>query len=199
MRVDIEDVMFWMDAIRESDDRYRTLESFWKGQVRSKVWLISELSKVINSPVSIIIHAGWNGVLSSLLFNSNIPIKRIISLDIDPICRETAATMNKIQEMAGKFQSKTADMCEYVYDINPDVVINTSCEHVTDEQLQHWFNQIPDGAWCVMQSNNFFNLDEHVNCVKSAEELAQKFNLTNFKTYELETPEYTRFMIIAKK
>ena len=31
MKIDIQDVLFWMDAIRNSDDRYRTLESFWKG------------------------------------------------------------------------------------------------------------------------------------------------------------------------
>jgi hypothetical protein len=39
MKVDIQDVLFWMDAIRDSEDRYRTLESFWKGQVNSKIWL----------------------------------------------------------------------------------------------------------------------------------------------------------------
>ena len=39
MKVDIEDVLFWMDAIRNSKDRYRTLESFWKGPVRSKAWV----------------------------------------------------------------------------------------------------------------------------------------------------------------
>lgn len=36
MKINIQDVLFWMDAIRDSDDRYRTLESFWKGQVNSK-------------------------------------------------------------------------------------------------------------------------------------------------------------------
>ena len=47
MKVDIEDVLFWMDAIRNSDDQYRTLESFWKGQVNSKVWLAKELYSII--------------------------------------------------------------------------------------------------------------------------------------------------------
>ena len=71
MKVELEDVAFWMDAIRNSDDRYRTLESFWKGQIKSKVWLVEALEELnINSPQTIAIHGGWNGLLASLLFNS---------------------------------------------------------------------------------------------------------------------------------
>ena len=44
MKIDIQDVLFWMDAIRNSDDSYRTLESFWKGQVNSKLWLVEQLA-----------------------------------------------------------------------------------------------------------------------------------------------------------
>ena len=77
MKVDIQDVLFWMDAIRNSKDKLRTLESFWKGQVNSKVWLIEHLQKILNaqqSKTTVVIHGGWNGVLSSLLFNSNINV-----------------------------------------------------------------------------------------------------------------------------
>ena len=45
MKVDIQDVLFWMDAIRNSENRYRTLESFWKGQVNSKLWLIEKMQE----------------------------------------------------------------------------------------------------------------------------------------------------------
>ena len=31
MKVELEDIKFWMDAIRNSEDRDRTLESFWGG------------------------------------------------------------------------------------------------------------------------------------------------------------------------
>ena len=40
MKIDIKDIKFWMDAIRNSDDRSRTLESFWGGQLESKTWLL---------------------------------------------------------------------------------------------------------------------------------------------------------------
>ena len=201
MKVDIEDVLFWMDAIRNSDDRYRTLESFWKGQVRSKIWLIERLEGCVDLDNfhDIVIHGGWNGVLASLLFNSNLKINSIISVDIDPTCKDTANTVNKQQEMLGKFRAETADMSYYKYDKAPTIVINTSTEHVTDETLQDWFLNIPNNALIVLQSNNYFELDEHINCVKSVEELSKKLPMAILDQSIFETPLYNRFTVIGHK
>jgi len=200
MKIDIEDVMFYMDAIRNSEDRDRTLESFWKGQIRSKLWLINILEKKVKKEnLNIVIHGGWNGVLASLLFNSNLNIKKITSVDIDPACRDTAYTINKRQEIEGRFRATTKDMTIYRYDENPDIVINTSTEHVTDDDLQQWFYNIPKEALVVAQSNNFFSLEEHINCVKTQTELSNKFNLENKKEYTLKLPQYNRYMVIGRK
>jgi hypothetical protein len=198
MKVELEDVMFWMDAIRNSDDRYRTLESFWKGQLRSKVWLIQNLIKYTsNNPSKIVIHGGWNGVLASLLFNSNIAIERITSVDIDPVCEQTAITINKRQEIEGKFAAVTANMCTYNY--NADIVINTSCEHVTQEQYEQWLSNVPDSALIVLQSNNYFELEEHIRCANNIEEFIQQSKLNVLFVDELELSKYKRFMIIGRK
>ena len=198
MKVELEDVMFWMDAIRNSDDRYRTLESFWKGQLRSKVWLIQNLIKYTsNNPSKIVIHGGWNGVLASLLFNSNIAIERITSVDIDPVCKQTAITINKRQEIEGKFAAVTANMCTYNY--NADIVINTSCEHVTQEQYEQWLINVPNSALIVLQSNNYFELEEHIRCANNTEEFIQQSKLNVLFVDELELPKYKRFMIIGRK
>jgi hypothetical protein len=198
MKVELEDVMFWMDAIRNSDDRYRTLESFWKGQLRSKVWLIQNLIKYAsNNPSKIVIHGGWNGVLASLLFNSNIAIERITSVDIDPVCEQTAITINKRQEIEGKFAAVTANMCTYNY--NADIVINTSCEHVTQEQYEQWLINVPNSALIVLQSNNYFELEEHIRCANNTEEFIQQSKLNVLFVDELELPKYKRFMIIGRK
>jgi len=200
MKVDIEDVLFWMDAIRNSNDRYRTLESFWKGQVRSKIWLIENLSKyALDKPNRVVIHGGWNGVLASLLFNSNIPIEHITSLDIDPNCEETARTVNKQYEIEGKFAAITADMQEFEYTEIPNIVINTSAEHVDNSTLTKWQEQIPNNSLVVVQSNNFFELEEHVNCVNSLEELENKLNLNNTVSSFFSTEKYYRFMVIGYK
>ena len=197
MKVELEDVAFWMDAIRDSKDRYRTLESFWKGQLRSKVWLIENLQRYISQyPSKIVIHGGWNGVLASLLFNSDIPIKHITSVDIDPNCEDLARTVNKRQEMEGRFAAFTADMTDYVY--RADVIINTSCEHITQAQYDKWLSNIPEGTLVVVQSNNYFDLDEHVRCAASLEELKEQSGLDAYLAEQLDLDLYTRYMIIGR-
>jgi len=201
MKVDIEDVLFWMDAIRNSDDRYRTLESFWKGQVRSKLWLIENLSNLLpqlHSEKTIAIYGGWNGVLASLIFNSGINVKKITSIDIDPTCEDTACTINKRQEIEGRFNAVTADMADYT--MPADIVINTSCEHITQEQYNQWIGSQPNDALFVLQSNNYFDLDEHINCVNDTKhfELTSQLNKLVY-TGDLELPKYTRFMLIGYK
>lgn len=200
MKVDLEDVMFWMDAIRNSKDRYRTLESFWKGQLRSKVWLVEKLQENIgtqHTPVKIVIHGGWNGVLSNLIFNSDIPVKHITSLDIDPECEEIARTINKRQEIEGRFNVVTADMSDYEYDA--DVVINTSCEHITNSHYQRWLNLVPDNALIAVQSNNYFKLEEHINCAADLDDFKAMSKLNVLWAGEYPTDLYTRYMIIGKR
>jgi len=200
MKVELEDVLFWMDAIRNSEDRYRTLESFWKGQVRSKIWLVEELEKTLpeyHKERKIAIYGGWNGVLSSILFNSNIAIEHITSVNIDSIGEEIASTVNKRQEMDGKFKAVTADMVDYTVPAN--IVINTSCEHITQEQYEKWLDNQPDDALFVMQSNNYFELEEHIRCSTDIDDFMRISNIKPYWRGNFETPKYTRYMIIGKK
>jgi len=199
MKVEIQDVLFWMDAIRNSDDRYRTLESFWKGQVNSKVWLATELYSIISKAKQndIVIYGGWNGVLASILFNSHISLKHITSVDIDPVCEDISRTVNKRYEIEGKFSAVTADMCKYT--TNADVVINTSCEHISQEQYEQWLSNQPDDAIFVIQSNNYFELPEHIRCATDADDFMRMSKVKPLWRGEFETPKYTRYMIIGKK
>jgi hypothetical protein len=198
MKVDIQDVLFWMDAIRDSDDTYRTLESFWKGQVNSKVWLAENLLEFVPvRPLNIVIHGGWNGVLASILFNSNIAVQRITSVDIDPVCEDIANTVNRRYLDDNKFSAVTADMCEHTSDA--DVVINTSCEHITQEQYNKWLTNQPNDATIILQSNNYFELGEHIRCSSSLDDFVKMSNIQVFYKGELQTPKYSRYMIIGKK
>lgn len=198
MKIDIQDVLFWMDAIRNSEDRYRTLESFWKGQVNSKVWLAEQLAGFVPvTPSNIVIYGGWNGVLASILFNSNVAVRSITSVDIDPVCKDIANTVNKKYEMQGKFSAITTDMCDFK--TSADIVINTSCEHITQEQYNQWLDNQSDNATIVLQSNNYFDLDEHIRCSIDLTDFTKMSKIKPYYRGELETPKYTRYMIIGKK
>lgn len=199
MLIDTEHLHHWMQAIRQSPDPMRTMDAFWSGQLKSKEWLIEALSMQISvkdNPVSIEIHGGWVGVLASMLFQSSIPIKRIASLDIDPTCEPIATMMNKGEEIQGRFQAITGDMCNLISFV--DVVINTSCEHITQDQYNTWLGKRQDTQLLVLQSNNY-QIDEHIRIANSLEEFKKQCNIDVAWAGELELPLYTRYMVIGKK
>lgn len=198
MKINLEDILFWMDAIRDSDDRYRTLESFWKGQIRSKEWLVNSLDFLnLHGPKTVVIHGGWYGVLASLMFNSKTNYRKIISVDIDPVCEKIASMMNKRYEIEGRFTAVTSDMCDYKYDT--DVVINTCCEHITQEQYDQWFEHVPNNALIVLQSNDYFGHKEHIRCAANLDDFIQTSNIKPLWADGMELPKYKRFMLIGKK
>jgi hypothetical protein len=131
-----------------------------------------------------------------MLFQSDVPVVNIRSIDIDPVCEPIAVNMNKIEEMVGKFRAVTADMCAIRSDA--DVIINTSCEHITQEQYDLWLSGMPHNSLFVLQSNNY-NIPEHVRIANSLDEFKKQCNIDAIWAGELELPLYKRFMIIGKK
>jgi hypothetical protein len=194
MQIDTEHLHFWMQAIRQSPDPMRTMDAFWSGQLKSKEWLITNLRRNVNKFVSIDIHGGWVGVLASMIFQSDIHVTHIRSVDIDPTCEPIAIMMNKKEEMVGKFRATTADMCDIRSDA--DIVINTSCEHITQDQYDLWLSGMPHNSLLVLQSNNY-TIPEHVRTAQSLEEFKSQCNINVIWAGELELPLYTRWMIIG--
>ena len=78
----------------------------------------------------------------------------------------------------------------------PDTIINTSCEHI--EKFTEWFNAIPKGKLVALQTNNYFDLPEHVNCVKTLAEFKEQAPLSDvIFGGSLKLEKYTRFMLIG--
>jgi hypothetical protein len=196
MQIDTEHLHYWMCAIRESQDPKRTLDAFWRGQMSSKEWLIENIKPFVKDPVSIDIHGGWVGVLASMMFQSGMPIKNIRSIDIDPTCESIATMMNKGEEMQGKFRAVTGDMCNIRSDAA--VIVNTSCEHITQDQYDLWLSGMPHNSLLVLQSNNY-HIDEHVRTAESLDEFAKQSGIDIMWQGQLELPLYTRWMLIGKK
>jgi len=196
MQINTEHLHHWMQAIRQSPDPMRTMDAFWSGQLKSKEWLIVNLRTHVKKFVTVDIHGGWVGVLASMLFQSDIPVLSIRSIDIDPACEPIAVNMNKIEETVGKFRAVTTDMCTIRSDA--DVIINTSCEHITQDQYDLWLSGHPQNSLLVLQSNNYA-IPEHVRIAHNLEEFKQQCCINVLWAGELELPLYTRFMIIGRK
>lgn len=197
MQIDLEHLHYWMCAIRESKDPKRTLDAFWRGQLSSKEWLINCLDEYVHMASSIDIHGGWVGVLASMIFQSNIPVTKIRSIDIDPSCESIAITMNKKEEIEGRFEAFTSDMCEF--ESHADIIINTSCEHITQQQYDLWLKNLPQSSLIVLQGNDY-DIPEHVRTSRNLDEFKKQSNISNILySSEFELPLYKRFMIIGKK
>jgi len=199
----------------KDDDSFNT-DCFSRGQLESKLWLVKELSNLKVDLGTVFLCAGWYATLATLLFESGMRINKIRSFDIDDSCRSIAETFNSPWvKQDWKFKTITQDINEinfsmHTYNVkradgskcelsdSPDTIINTSCEHI--ENFSKWYDLIPDGKLVILQSNNFFEVEEHVNCVGSIEEFAVKAPMDNILySGELELPKYKRFMLIGYK
>jgi hypothetical protein len=197
MKIDTEHLHHWMRAIRNSKDPMRTMDAFWRGQLLSKEWLIGNLRHFVPSKMTIDIHGGWVGVLASMIFQSGIPCESIRSVDLDPECENTANTMNQLELEAGRFRAITANMVNLRSDA--DIVINTSCEHITQDEYDLWLSGMPHNSLIVLQSNNYV-IPEHVRSAKSLEEFKEQSQLnTILFEGEIPLPLYNRYMLIGRK
>jgi len=185
-----------------------------QGQIKSKQWLLSKIKGIDLGMVFIC--AGWYGILATMMFeDKNVYVDKIRSFDIDDNCWEIAEDFNRpwtkdnwkfkastlditTMQFPTKYKTYRANGTSLILDEMPNIIINTSCEHI--ENFTDWFNAIPKGKLVALQTNNYFNLPEHVNCVKDINQFKQQAPLNNI-IYEgsLELEKYTRYMLIGYK
>lgn len=169
-------------------------------QMASKRWLADALAAHAGTAFTrVAILGGWVGALGAMLLHDRrFAIGHVTSVDIDPECEAVAGALNATHVRSGRFAARTADMHALDYAAERfDLVINTSCEHLTD--LARWYARLPDGQLVVLQSNDYFACAEHVNCVPDLAAFARQTPLRELR-YEGERRmrRYTRFMRIGR-
>jgi hypothetical protein len=182
-------------------------EALNKNQMASKMWLADELYRTVGRDLGhVLVLGGWFGVLSAvLLHDPRFAIQRIVSLDIDPRCAAIASSLNSTNVRSDRFTAATGDMLDHDYsgtalavERPPNLVINTSCEHLSE--FARWFERIPGGQLLVLQSNDYFACDEHVNCVPDLAAFRTQAPLSVLLfAGERKLRRYTRFMLIGRK
>ena len=183
-----------------------------QGQIKSKQWLLKNLQGIDLGIVFIC--AGWYGTLAVMMFeDENIYVDKIRSFDLDDSCWKIAEDFNRPWTKDNwKFKASTLDITtmqfptkhktyrangtSLILDEMPDTIINTSCEHI--EHFTRWFTAIPKNKLVALQTNNYFDLPEHVNCVKDINQFKQQAPLSNIiYEGELELEKYIRYMLIG--
>lgn len=199
------------------------IDALSTGQMDSKRWLVEELTKIMNNDITyklcldtIYVCASWYGLLGGMLLDEfGDDIGEIIGLDIDVGAVRVANRLSSSWNN-GAFSTTVRDIYDLSYTddslvffdtetsqdvthrLAPTMVINTSCEHLAD--FEKWYDSLPDGIMVVLQSNNFFDHHEHVNCVSSMNEFALQTPMQIVLYNEpADMEKYTRYMRIGIK
>jgi hypothetical protein len=164
-------------------------------QVSCKVWARDQLFTSVGGSLGAVwIVGGWYGAM--LLDDRRFQISKIESFDIDPAVEDVARTL--IGESCAAFKASTRDMYALDYMTSrPDLVVNTSCEHIAD--LRGWLGLLPRGTLVLLQSNDYFAEPEHIGCVASLDEFSDSAGLREvIYSGSLPQRKYTRFMLIGR-
>lgn len=200
-------------------------DAFSRGQVQSKIWLVTELDKIrLTLPDTVykqvLLLAGWYGQLKSI-YDQKLTYRKMRILDMDrTACEISDSVFNlydiedyKVKSVCTDINNVTLYKSGFEFDIEnfssgkiitekflPDLIINTSAEHMSDE----WFNkirykQLEGDPVVAIQSNNLFDVPEHINCVHSIDHMKKKFPMREvLYEGELQLKGYKRFMLIGR-
>jgi hypothetical protein len=204
-------------GLRNAVDNYDAdlTDALTWGQLKSKRWLVSELGKLDKDLGIVFLCAGWYAVLASIMFESNLRFDKIRSFDIDKSCANIADTINRKYVVNGwKFKATTLNINIMTYPMTyttyrkdgssvdltemPNTIINTSCEHIDNFRL--WYDYLPPNVLLCLQTNDYFEIEDHINCSKSLDHFAETTPMSNV-LFEGELPleKYNRFMRIGIK
>jgi hypothetical protein len=197
-------------------------DHFSRGQIKSKLWLISTLKqllnegKIVKSDLSNIAHyGGWYATIAHFMF-SEFNTNQYYNIELDSSCLEIADDFNSEQVYNNwKFKSIPLDVNDIHWynntfraatynsnnqivnlEVKPTMIINTSCEHMN----QDWFNNLPAGTLVCLQTNDYFENPQHINCVSTIGEASAAYKFSElYYAGMIETEIYNRFMLIGKK
>ena len=193
-----------VDLFRSQD----LITSTNSAQMSSKEWLVETLIpfisdfKYLNVDLTdILVMGSWYGLTGMILrqhINNDI---KIWNIDSDP---DAARYCNSLQRNNSDFDNNvpiTDDAMEYYFDRTNtfQLIINTSCEHMEQEDLQMVLNSKPANTMACFQSNNYHKEAEHINTHDSLDSFVESLNLASvyYKGSMEPSADFTRYMVIG--
>lgn len=182
------------------DERRLFTASIDDVQVRSKLWLIDELtSRRDLDGATMVVLGAWYGILPLLLgLRLERPPARIVCVDISAKAVELGRRV--VGPLYSNIVYQVADAMDLDYHARERsyVLVNTICEHLPD--APGWWGRVPHGQLAVLQSNNYNMCRDHVNCVNDVEQMRAQTPMSEL-LYQgtLQLPIFDRFMLIGHR
>ena len=180
---------------------YDVINSTNEAQIKSKEWLTQELALVLKTDYAssylknILVMGSWYGVLGILLREHISDDVKIYNVDSDPVCAKIKLDTHKNTRYI------TDNALEYYKERKNDfqLIINTSCEHMDQDDINEIIETKPYDTLFCFQSNNFHKEPEHINTHNSLDEFVESLNTKSilFKDELNPSEEYTRYMVIG--
>ena len=178
-------------------------DSVSQGQYESKLWLKEQLEKLpifsFSPKLCIDVIGSWFGFPLIEMLADVFDIKQIDLYDIDEDCHKvTSQYINHFDYDFRIVQFK--DFFERKEIRRRELIINTSSEHMSDMiSMKEYYKDYPVKPILAIQSNNYFNVEDHINCVKNVDELIEKNEIKEvLYKGKRSLPLYDRFMVIGK-
>lgn len=188
-----------------NDLRYRSYDlanSYNNNQILSKYHLVNTLIQldILKECDHTTVLACWYGsILFPLLENYT---TNIVGYDSDKYCKTIG---NKLHEnLNHNIYHKNIWLDELDSLYNTDLIINTSCEHMPPMKYWDKWSIIKPDTYIVFQSNNLFEIKDHINCCHNLKEFEAQIpdtidiiSSTEIPIYNHEN-KYKRFTIIGQ-
>lgn len=179
----------------DKDVTDQILLSISEKKIESKLWLHKEIS-LISNPQKIVLLGSWYPLLFFYFFSS---AKEIVCVDIDGsvIGPSKKFSTSFIPDVKVNFICSDAKSFVQGNSINGyDLIVNTSCEHMSYDMKDITIDRNPIYAF---QSNDYFQIKEHINCKNTLEDFVASTNLSNIKYSGTKSfNKFNRFMVIGK-
>ena len=185
----------------------RILDSMNESQLVSKMWLVQELLNLNIKPINVSLLAGWFAQYTvPLLIDNFKTIEWIENFEMDRGIKNVAYKFNKRYKDDKKYKVSIKNvMFDNLVSLsspNFDTVINCSCEHMYPmSKFRELSNTgVNNNTLYVLQSSDDDQYDDHINCVKDADELAEQANLIDvmYAGEKFLANGMTRFMVIGR-
>lgn len=168
------------------------LDSLSPGQIYSKLKAIEVLEQHKLKFDRALFIGQWHGLLPHMMHESGL-INSAVGIELSETWSSISHHVNKGWNWTST-QGNINDP-EVWRDQRPELVVNTSSEHMSFE----WMQFVPDDTVVLLQSSNYQIL-EHCNTVNSLNELIEKSKLSKvIESKEQDFEVYKRFTVLGKK
>lgn len=175
-------------------DHEKFRDALSPGQLSSKLHLLSLFNKLSLSSNNTLFIGHWHGLLPYWTLSAGL-IQNGFGIEIDPHSIELAAHICEGLNWNSTLHNAEALSIEFLRDHSIDLIINTSCEHMSNQ----WLTNVPTNTRIIAQSNDY-KISEHLFPQENLNSFKSFLNLSHVAHEDSQKYEiYNRFTVVGNK